>query len=281
VHTVARTKDARLSVSAAYDAIAAGYDEQVRGDDWMRRKLHGHYQRVFSSGDRVLDVGCGTGIDAVFLAGRGIHVVGIDASSEMVQQLRQRVAREFPHRQIDSYVMEIEALANLREEPFDGIISAFASLNSLRDLRGFADDAARLVRPGGHLVLHMLNRFSLWEFFGCVWRGDFRGARLVGRERQRRFVIGGQPVEHQVYFPHEAHAPFRADFLLKEAYGLGAVRPPHTVRRMPDQVVSALEWADLRFGGLPLLRDAGRFFVLDLERRPLLPGTARRFRPNS
>ena len=47
VHAVARTKDARLSVTAAYDAIAAGYDEQVRGDDWMRRKLHASFLRAF------------------------------------------------------------------------------------------------------------------------------------------------------------------------------------------------------------------------------------------
>jgi ubiquinone/menaquinone biosynthesis C-methylase UbiE len=68
VHAIARTKDPRLSVTAAYDAIAAGYDEQVRGDDWMRRKLHASFVRAFRPGERVLDVGCGTGIDALFLA---------------------------------------------------------------------------------------------------------------------------------------------------------------------------------------------------------------------
>jgi SAM-dependent methyltransferase len=264
VHAVAGTKDARLSVTAAYDAIAAGYDEQVRGDDWMRRKLHAHYRRVFSPGARVLDVGCGTGLDAVFLASRGIHLVGIDASSEMIERFRQRISLE----SVRGQILEIEALSTLSEEPFDGIISAFASLNSLRDLQGFADDAGQLVRPGGRVVLHMLNRFSLWEFFGRAWRGDFRAARRVGRDRQRRFVIGGQSVEHSVYFPLEAYAPFRTAFFLKEVYGLGALRPPHTVRRLPRPLIRALEWGDLNFGGLPLLRNAGRFFVLDLERRP-------------
>jgi ubiquinone/menaquinone biosynthesis C-methylase UbiE len=268
VHAVVGTKDARLSVTAAYDAIAAGYDEQVRGDDWMRRKLHGHFRRVFSPGARVLDVGCGTGLDAVFLASRGIHVVGIDASSEMIQQLRQRVINEFPRGQIDSYVMEIEALSNLREQSFDGIIAAFASLNSLPNLTRFSADAAQLVRPGGRMVLHMLNRFSLWEFLGCMWRGDFQAARRVGRATQRPFFIGGQSVAHSIYFPREAYACFRPDFHLREVYSLGAVRPPHTLRRLPLSVISGLEWADLNFGGLPLLRNAGRFFVLDLERRP-------------
>jgi ubiquinone/menaquinone biosynthesis C-methylase UbiE len=267
VHAVVGTKDARLSVTAAYDAIAAGYDEQVRGDDWMRRKLHTSFSRVFRPGQRVLDVGCGTGIDAVYLARQGVSVVGIDASSEMIERLRQRVSVEPLHGHIESHILEIEAISSLTEEPFDGIISAFASLNSLRDLEGFADDAARLVRPGGRMVLHMLNRFSLWEFLGCVWHGDFSAARQVGAQGRRQFKIGGQSVEHRVYFSMEAYNYFRTDFSLREVYGLGALRPPHTVRRLPKQLVTALERTDLRLGSLPLLRNAGRFFVLDLERR--------------
>ena len=70
-----------------------------------------------------------------------------------------------------------------------------------------------------------------------------------------------------MYFSTEAYNYFRTHFFLREVYGLGALRPPHTVRRIPKDLVRALEWADLRFGGLPLLRNAGRFFVLDLERR--------------
>jgi SAM-dependent methyltransferase len=261
VHAVVGTKDARLSVSQAYDAIAAGYDEQVRGDDWMRRKLHAHYRRVFSPGDRVLDVGCGTGIDAIFLARQGISVVGIDASSEMIQRLRARLG------DVDARVLRIEDMSRLGNERFDGIIAAFASLNSVANLAGFADDAARLVRPGGRMVLHMLNRFSLWEWLGHAQRRDWRAAAAVGGASRRRFVIGGQSVEHQVYFPSVAYAYFRGAFQLRAAYGLGALRPPHTVRRLPVPLLAALERADLSLGGLPLLRNAGRFFVLDLERR--------------
>jgi SAM-dependent methyltransferase len=261
VHAVVGTKVARLSVSLAYDAIAAGYDEQVRGDDWMRRKLHAHYRRVFSPGDRVLDVGCGTGIDASFLARQGISVVGIDASSEMILRLRARLG------DVDARILRIEDLSRLGDERFDGIISAFASLNSVANLAGFADDAAALVRPGGRMVLHMLNRFSLWEWLGHVQRREWRAAASVGRAGRRRFAIGGQSVEHRVYSPSEACNAFRGAFQLRGAYGLGALRPPHTVQRVPRPVVAALEQADLRLGSLPLVRNAGRFFVLDLERR--------------
>ncbi|HLZ28234.1 MAG TPA: class I SAM-dependent methyltransferase [Chloroflexota bacterium] len=287
MHAVAGTKDARLSAcpvepctfgtgsrsgtpaSVGYDAIAAGYDEQVRGDTWMRQALHAHYRRVFRRGDRVLDVGCGTGIDAIALARLGVRVLGVDGSAGMIERLTDKIAAEGLANLVEARVLNIQDLGSLREAQFDGVISAFASLSSLPTLAGFAGDAARLVRPGGRLVLHLLNRFSGWEWLGYVAHRRWRAARQVGRQTTRIFVIGGQPVPHWLYFADDAYRRyFSPAFTLRGTYGLGALRPPHTVRRIPAPCVKALEWLDVRLGGLPLLRNAGRFFVLDLERRP-------------
>jgi 2-polyprenyl-3-methyl-5-hydroxy-6-metoxy-1,4-benzoquinol methylase len=267
VYVVPRPKDACLNYSVAYDAIAADYDEQVRGDNWMRRVLHAHYARVFRPGQRVLDVGCGTGIDALALARMGISVVGIDGSAAMVQRLNDKVGAARLEPLVEARVMQIQDVSALGEQRFDGIVSAFASLSALPDLGGFAQDAARLMRPGGRVVLHVLNRFSLWEFLGYAARREFAAALQVGHVRRRVFVIGGQPVEHSLYFSDEAYRRFFATgFRRRDGYGLGALRPPHTVRRLPAGLVSALEWLDVRTGHWPLVREAGRFFVLDLER---------------
>jgi 2-polyprenyl-3-methyl-5-hydroxy-6-metoxy-1,4-benzoquinol methylase len=267
VHLVVGPQDAGLSASLAYDAIAAGYDEQVRGDDWMRRQLHAHYMRVFQTGERVLDVGCGTGLDTLALARMGVRVVGIDGSAAMIACLREKSAAERRADRVDAIVLRIEDLSSLDSGPFDGLVSAFASLNTLPDLDGFAADAARLVRPGGRMVLHMLNRFSLWEWLGYVRHGDWSAARRLGQQKQRVFVIGGQPVGHSVYSAGEAYRSLEQWFVKRGQYGMGTLRPPHTVRRIPAPIVLSLEWLDVRLDVLPLLRDAGRFFVLDLERR--------------
>jgi 2-polyprenyl-3-methyl-5-hydroxy-6-metoxy-1,4-benzoquinol methylase len=235
----------------------------------MRHVLHRQYARVFSGGDHVLDVGCGTGIDALFLAGLGLHVTAVDISSEMVARLEARVRTEGLAGRIHARVLAVQDLAALDDGPFDGLISAFAGLNTLPDLSGFAHHAARLVRPGGHVVLHLLNRFSLWEWLGYVSRANWSAAKQVGRVRSREFTIGGTPVQHTLYFAREAYRTyFEGNFALREAYGLGALRPPHTVRRIPRSVVRGLEWLDTRTGAWPLLDNAGRFWVLHLQRLP-------------
>src|SRR5207302_8206863 len=133
----------------AYDAIAHGYDAQVQGDDWMRRALHRHFGRVFMPGMRVLDVGCGTGIDALLLARRGIHVTAVDFSSAMIDQLRAKLSGAAYADRVDARVLGVDNLRELRGQPFDGVMSAFAGLSAVDDLTGFARDTAALLRPGG------------------------------------------------------------------------------------------------------------------------------------
>jgi SAM-dependent methyltransferase len=234
----------------------------------MRRALHVHFASVFHAGDRILDVGCGTGIDAIALAGRGVSVVAVDGSSEMVARLRGNAVTAGVADRVQAQVRRIETLGTLEDGPFDGLLSAFAGLSALSDLSGFANDAARLVRPGGRMVLHMLNRFSFWEWLGYVRHGEWTAAARVGHEQTRLFTIGSEAVPHRLYFADEAYRRFfQPHFFKRAAYGFGAVRPPHTVRRIPQRVARILEWLDVRSGRWPLVRDGGRFFVLDLERR--------------
>lgn len=255
-------------LARAYDAIAEVYDHQIRGDEWMRRRLWDHYARVFRAGQRVLDAGCGTGIDAIFLAQRGIHVTGIDLAPAMIAQLRAQVARQGLTGQVDALVMDVAHLSSLPASTFDGVISAFAGLNTLPELASFAADAAQVLRPGGRLILHLLNRFSLWEWLGLLARGEWATARQLGQQGERTFVVGAQPIRHYVFSPHQAYRRFFAPhFRLCECYSLGVLRPPHTVRRVPASIAEALGGLERRLGSHRPFVNWGRFFVLDMAVR--------------
>jgi hypothetical protein len=53
---------------------------------------------------------------------------------------------------------------------------------------------------------------------------------------------------------------------LRGAYALGALRPPHTVRRVPPPLITALSALERLAAGQRPLLNWGRFFVLDMER---------------
>ena len=270
---MSESASASVSVAAAaYDHIAADYDQLVAGDAWMRRALQARYRRLFRPGQRVLDVGCGTGLDALALGRAGVRVLGVDASAAMLERARGSLAQAGLAEQVTLRQLDIADLGQLAATDgaaaFDGAISAFASLSSVADLAAAAGTLSVLVRPGGAVVVHLLNRFSSWEWLGLLARRDWSAAARLGRVRARAFTIGGQRLVHTLYAPHEAARVFTAaGFAVRRAYGFGALRPPHTVRRLPPWLVGGLEWADLRLGGLPPLAAAGRFFVLELERR--------------
>jgi SAM-dependent methyltransferase len=254
--------------ATAYDAIALEYDRQLAGDEWMRRALWSNYARLFRSGQRVLDVSCGTGSDALFLARRGIDVTGLDISPGMIAQLQAKVIQQRLSGAIDARVMDLAEIGGVPAASFDGIISAFAGLSTTPDLAPFAENAARLLRPGGCMVLHMLNRTSLWEWLGLVKKGNWAAALRLSTFQERDFVIGGRAIRHYLYRPEEAYRRFFArDFVLKDAFGLGCLRPPHTVRRVPWSIVAALARLEMITCGHRPFLDWGRFFVLELERR--------------
>lgn len=234
----------------------------------MRNVLWERYARLFTPGQSVLDVGCGTGIDALFLAQRGIRVVGIDASPSMIAQARAKLDNAAVAELVELALMDASALESLPETGFDGIISAFASLSTLADLERFGAQSARLLRPGGMLLLHLLNRFSLWEWIGLVRSGRWREARDLDRNLERNFYIGGRSVRHYLHHAGDAYGRFFAGrFHLRRAYGLGILRPPHTVNRIPRPVVMALDWMERPLRTWRPFVNWGRFFVLELERR--------------
>jgi trans-aconitate methyltransferase len=95
------------------------------------------------AGERVLDLGCGTGHLTAKIAGRGASVVGIDASAEMVRQARANYpGLEF--RVGDATSFEVE-------KPVDAVFSN-ATLHWVTDAGAAAGRIARALRPGGRFV---------------------------------------------------------------------------------------------------------------------------------
>lgn len=252
-------------VAGAYDALAAEYDRLVEEDFWMRQILWARYLQTFRPGERLLDVACGTGLDTLFLARSGLEMAGIDASPGMIGQLQAKAERE--GLKIDARVGDAADLSAWQDHSLNGMISAFAGLNTV-DLERFAAEADRVLRPGGRMVLHLLAPAGVWSRLRPLARLRWTEARAVSGRRELEAEISGQRVRHELRPPLETWKTwFAPRFLLRRVYALGFLWPRSANARLPCPLRRVLGGIEPRLGSLPGLRGAGRFFVLELEKK--------------
>ena len=143
--------------------------------------------RLFRPGQRVLDINCGTGVDARRLCSHGIQVMACDASPEMISVARRGLDTSPCRGRLELRTLAIEQVGQLTKEGlYDGILSNFSGLNCVADLPCVARDLAGLVRPGGKMILCLFGRFCLWEMLWWILHGKFNKAfRRLARERRR------------------------------------------------------------------------------------------------
>jgi len=96
-------------------------------------------------GGRYLDVGCGTGSDALELAARfGVEATGVDRSSTMVDEARRRGLR-------DAQVADAASLP-FEQATFDGCW-ADRTFQHLGDPEAALAELVRVTKPGGRIVV--------------------------------------------------------------------------------------------------------------------------------
>lgn len=252
----------------AYTRIADDYDRLAEGDAWMREFLWQRYLDLFAPGKHVLDIGCGTGTDALFLARQGRRVTGIDISPGMIDQFQEKIEEAGLTNRVSGRELSHVELHVLLPERFDGILSAFAGLNTVPDLRSFAANAAQLLRPGGPLIVHMLNRFSLYEWSLLMLDGRLRDARNLRHNTGRNITIGGKPIRHHLFTPKPTYKHFfKPYFDLNAAYGLGITRPPRNMEWVMPASSARLTALEKRLRTRWPFKNWGRFFILEMTRR--------------
>lgn len=249
-----------MTISRAYDAIAHEYDAHLAADPvagYMRMRLHQHLARIFQPGDCVLDLSAGTGADALYLAALGARVTALDASPDMIAQLRQSAAQR--GLQVEAHVLLAERLAELDVYELDGAISTFAGLNTMDNLPRLAQNLAERLKPHGRVLLHALSAFCLWKRFA------HHGESRPYRQDVYEVSIGGQIVPHRMYNPFTLWRMAFADYFdIRRVYALSVVASLPLVKRFPLAMhpLFALD----RIAG-HVLPAAGDFFVVELEKR--------------
>jgi SAM-dependent methyltransferase len=238
----------------AFDKTAPRFDE--RFGVWasvaaQRDAVRRHLARIFPAGSRLLELGAGTGEDAVHLLERGYRVTVTDGSPTMVALAAAKLrAAGFEDAPVDQLVLEdAPAFERRRADrtPFDGAYSNFASLNCIPNVGVLGPSLARLIRPGGACAFVVFGPCSIGEVVVELVRRRPRAAIRRFRRGAAPAKLGGEHFEVWYPGPRKIARALAPWFRLRAVRGIGIFVPPSAAEPWISQfprVVSAMAAAD-------------------------------------
>ena len=262
-----------IETARAFDRVAADYDGPLGNNaliQKMRARTMDVIQHLLPRGSTLLDLGCGTGIDAEYLAARGYRVVAVDSSPAMVTRTNERLERAGLTHLASAECVGIQELARLDTAGFEGAYSNFGAVNCVPDLQTLASALALKLKPRGLFVASVIGRYCPWELVFYTARGDVKRARVRLARGSVPVPMSGQTIWSRYYSPPEFYRAFASDFELVGLCALNLFLPPpyliHLYQRQP-RVMRLLERLDHTLDQLPLLRNLGDHFLISLRKK--------------
>ena len=260
--------------AAPFDAVADTYDELFsasRIGQAQRASVWTELKKAFRPGDHVLEVGCGTGVDACFLGNRGVHVAACDCSPRMLAVATRRIRETGNSELVRPYLLAAEQISKLREDrSFDGAFSNFGALNCVQDLQRFASDLAQTLRPGASVLLCLMGPCCLWEMIWYLAHGKpekaFRRFRRKGVDAR----LADGAVVHVSYPSMRSMArTFAPEFRLRSVKGIGISVPPSYLEPLAlgfPRIFALQKGLDPLLGMCPGIRLLADHILLRFER---------------
>ena len=252
----------------AFDALAADYDAQFthsRIGTLMRQAVWRRLDSCFRPGQRMLELNCGTGEDAVHLGQRGVRVLATDLSREMLEVTRRKVARTRLTAIVQVQQLALEHLYKVEAPPFDGALSNFGGLNCVGELSGVGHALAARLRPGALVLLCVMGPLVPWEWGWFLCHGAPRTA--FRRLRPGGVVWRGLTIHYPSI--RTLSRAFSPAFRFCRASAIGVLLPPSFAEswmvRHP-RLLTFLNRRERRLEALPPLPWLADHYLLELER---------------
>lgn len=228
------TPENKKEISLFHDNIAESYDDILnknRFSEILRPIFHKILMRNVQHGNNILDLGCGTGEDALFLAQKEVNVTGVDISPKMIEIARNKSAYKDFKKNLQFFCSDMESFLQKNTNKFDAIISNFNAVNYVRNLKSFSASASTALNEDGKLIFTVLNKLSVSEVFYNFLRLNFKRSWKAVFKRKELLIT-----DLNIYFPGAFGDFFKDQFRVKRITGIGIFIPPHNLTGMYNKL---------------------------------------------
>jgi ubiquinone/menaquinone biosynthesis C-methylase UbiE len=199
-------------------------DHENKLTEHLRNIYRAEIDSQIKPGSNILELNCGTGIDTLYFANKGHHILATDNAQGMLDKLSTKVDEQRLEKNITVQRCSFTELDQLGDQKFDYIISNFGGLNCTQDLSDVLRQFNHLLNEGGKITLVIMPKISPWELVMAL-KGKFKTAFRRFRKNTAAHVEG---VYFSVYYfsPSYVTNALKKDFKRLTLKGIYFAVPP-------------------------------------------------------
>lgn len=217
-------------MSSFFDISASTYDDTFTNTKIgraQREKVYKNLDTIFSTDKKldVLELNCGTGVDALAFAKKGHKIIATDISEEMIKIAdKKNNCKNLNFKVLDCKNLSVHTFQN----QFDVIFSNFGGLNclSIEELKNVLLTAFSLLKPNGKLIIVLMPKSCIWEQLYFLSKGDLKKAKRRNTNEALLVNVDGVQVPTWYFNPKEIIEISDENFTVTNFSPIGISVPP-------------------------------------------------------
>jgi ubiquinone/menaquinone biosynthesis C-methylase UbiE len=195
----------KLNIDLGFSKISNQYESLEKTSsliNWMRKRVQNHLERQLKPNSKILEINCGSGIDAVYLAKKGHQIFATDIADGMINHVNDKIKIYNLQQNLSCKKLSYLDLNILNTKKFDHIFSNFGGLNcsNKNELNQVFNSFNNLLLPNGKITLVIMPKICIWEFLRI-----FKFDRTAFRRLNKNGVIANIEGEKVRTFYHSAN----------------------------------------------------------------------------
>lgn len=260
-----------------FDQTAQDYDLEFTNSTLGRLYRNAVWQRlseIFNGKRHILELGCGTGEDAQYLASKGHRVTALDASEQMISRAKNKLESAGLAEQVFFKVIDLEDLiktdtplqvnGNAPFIQYDGLLANFGVLNCVQDLAALSRTLHSYLRPGAPAIFVIMGPLVPWEWFWYLRKGQ----PAKGFRRLSKNGVEWRGITIRYPGISSAADSFKPFFHIKRVSALGTFLPPSYAEKWAvahPGWISRLERLERRLAYMKLVAHFADHYILEME----------------
>lgn len=236
---------------------------------WMRSRVRTHFEKHLSANSTILEINCGSGIDAVYFAKKRYPVHATDIAQGMIDHVQSKISSQGLEKILSCDLVSFEEL-NKIDKQFFHIFSNFGGLNcsSLNTLEKVFQSFNDILKPNGSITMVIMPKLCIWEFLKI-----FKGNKNAFRRLKKNGVFANIEGERvQVYY-HNANtikALLKHNFSNFEIENICFLGPTGNQVDFPEKhpfIFKLFSKLDMLSNKISFLRGYGDYYIITAKKK--------------